>query len=433
MIKNLLLIAFLLSWGCPATGQSCREIIGYYPSWASVQRNHLVTPATIPYPKYTVINYAFLKPAADGNIEPMDPWLDNNLLFGPVRWQAAPAGYDTLQGWGNPAYHFPNQKFSDYAHAGGCKFMLSVGGWSDSGLFPAISADPSKRARFAGDCRRIVAMCNADGIDVDWEYPGYADHNGAAADKQNFTLLLRQIRDSLDVLESGIGRELWLSACFGAGPERYVDIDWPEVVKLLDLVNLMTYDYYSTWDTITSHNAPLYTQSQNAHPGASIAESALSLLNEYHVPARKLTLGIPFYGHTQTTRGPAGLFLAGTGAADTKTFPGDGGSPLYYEIVASKALFDDHWDEVSKVPYRTGKNGLHTFLSYDDERSVEMKAQYIKQLGLRGVIVWEITGDCMTDPSRPGMISATPLIDKINAVFCQPDKPNRPALSPSDH
>ncbi|MEZ4951954.1 MAG: hypothetical protein R2825_00085 [Saprospiraceae bacterium] len=47
-------------------------MVAFYPSWKWYDRNRLVNPSTIDYSKYTVINYAFLKPNTDGSISLFD-------------------------------------------------------------------------------------------------------------------------------------------------------------------------------------------------------------------------------------------------------------------------------------------------------------------------------------------------------------------------
>ena len=56
--------------------------------------------------------------------------------------------------------------------------------------------------------------------------------------------------------------------------------------KYLDIINVMTYDYYGHWDKRTGHVAPLYH-----HPDASIPEfAAVSLyyLKEYILYIRNI-------------------------------------------------------------------------------------------------------------------------------------------------
>ena len=53
-----------------------------------------------------------------------------------------------------------------------------------------------------------------------------------------------------------------------------------------------------------------------------------------------------------------------------------------------------YWDDVSKVPYlhSPSRFGGH-FISYDDQESIQYKLDYLRDLGLGGVMYWEITGD----------------------------------------
>ena len=46
---------------------------------------------------------------------------------------------------------------------------LSVGGWTLSDSFPALSADPVSRDAFAQKCAELVAYHDFDGVDIDWE------------------------------------------------------------------------------------------------------------------------------------------------------------------------------------------------------------------------------------------------------------------------
>ena len=48
------------------------------------------------------------------------------------------------------------------------------------------------------------------------------------------------------------------------------------------------------------------------------------------------------------------------------------------------------WDNEAKVPYLTKGN---FFLSYDDEESIGIKAQFINDNNLGGTIIWTVYGD----------------------------------------
>lgn len=54
------------------------------------------------------------------------------------------------------------------------KIMVAIGGWGDTG-FEEAASDNSTRKRWASQVKAMVDQTGADGIDIDWEYPGYVD------------------------------------------------------------------------------------------------------------------------------------------------------------------------------------------------------------------------------------------------------------------
>lgn len=411
-MKHFFLIPLFAPLWLAAQQTPCREVIGHYAGWQWYDRNKLMNPESVPYGKYTILTYAFFEPQSDGSLRISDPWGDKNQLLGPIDWAKAPAGYDTGYDFGNPDFHIPGKTLSDYAHQGGCKLLVSVGGWTYSAHFPTIATDPQKRTVFAHDCNTIVRLYGLDGIDIDWEYPANPNQ------KAQFTLLLQQVRDSLDALEPLLGRELMLTMAAGASPAHMAQVDWDAVKQIVDIVNLMTYDFYGTWDQTTNHNTPLYPVAFNGQPGFSCSEAVEGLLAA-GVPAQQITMGLAWYGRSQMTIGPPDAYVAGTGQPDLTHFGADEGTPLYYNIQAALDDFHTRWDSVAQVPYLTGKTS-NSFLSYDNEASITLKALFIHDMDLRGAVIWEISGDYIENPLSPGTIAGTPLTDALNETLCEP-------------
>lgn len=81
----------------------------------------------------------------------------------------------------------------------GIKILLSVGGWGADG-FSQGSRTAQNREKMAQSAAELVKEYGLDGIDIDWEYPcsslaGIASDPG---DKENFTLLLKAVREGLE-------------------------------------------------------------------------------------------------------------------------------------------------------------------------------------------------------------------------------------------
>lgn len=403
MIFKILLILFPVFIFMEAPAQPCREVVGYYASWKWYKRNKLVNPESIRYSNYTIINYAFFKPEDDGSIVSGDAFADATLLLGKEI---------SINGKGQRDV---TTSLPYCAHRNGVKVVASIGGYTWSKPFSQIAADKVKRKRFAECCALLVKKYNLDGIDIDWEFPGNLKQGGNSADKENFSLLLIEIRKALDA--SSGQNHLLLTTAIGPAPEHLAMISWKDVVPVLDLIHIMTYNYHGAWEKTTNHNAPLYKTSGNK--AYNIDYTISLLLNTWQVPASKITMGLAFYGRTATTPAAPVLHGISNGSADKTTFNEERGTPSYYSILLKSKLYDSSYDEISKVPYLTGKNGLCSFVSYDNEQSIREKAVYAVAKNLGGVVIWDVSGDYIETYPGSGVVSQTPLCAAIGDVFCR--------------
>ncbi len=412
---KLLHLLFLFLFCNLLQAQPCREVVAFYPSWKWYDRGRLVNPSTIDYSKYTIINYAFLKPNRDGSISLFDPLADKTILLGeidPAVRRSYAKSHEINRYW-----HIPGTSLVDKAHENGVKVFISIGGWTMSENFSAIAESAEKRQRFAQSCVDLVLNYWIDGIDIDWEYPGNKAQNGKAADKENFTLLLREVRHAFDDLQMKLGKRLWLTADFGAGATHQAQIEWEQVVPLLDQINVMTYDFYGSRPSRTNHHSPLYAP-RKGMDGYDLDSTIRHLMNEHQVPASKINIGLAFFGRSLKTKGKADIHTVTYRSTDTKTFPDGNGAPAYYNIVKKQSMFHYRWDEYAETPYLKGKK-LKTFVTFDDERSIKKKAQYILDNGLAGAIVWDIMSDCIASKRDPGTIEKTPLATALKEALCQ--------------
>ena len=408
-------LLFLLIFCSQLQAQPCREVVAFFPSWKWYDRGRLVNPSTIDYSNYTIINYSFLKPNKDGSISLFDPLADKTLLLGeidPAAKKSYQKSHEVKRYW-----HIPGTSLVDKAHENGVKVFISIGGWTMSENFSTIAESAEKRQRFAESCADLVRTYRIDGIDIDWEYPGNKAQNGKAADRENFTLLLREVRYAFDVLQREIGKRLWLTADFGAGATHQAQIEWEQVVPLLDQINVMTYDFYGSKPGRTNHHSPLYAPRRGME-GYDLDSTIRHLMEEHQVPAAKINIGLAFFGRSLRTKGKAYIHSVTYRSTDEKTFPNGKGAPAYYDIIRKQSMFHYHWDDHAETPYLRGKQ-LKTFVTFDDERSIQKKAQYILDNGLSGAIVWDIMGDYVESKSRPGTIEKTPLAEALKAGLCQ--------------
>jgi len=308
--------------GAGPQGGGGHVVVAYVTSWSS----------PIPDPRYmTHINYAF------GHVTSS---FDGVRIDGEGRFRQMVALKEK-----NPAL----------------KVLLSVGGWG-SGGFSEMASTAGRREAFARACKKMLDDYGADGVDIDWEYPGSSAAGIASSDrdKANYTELMKAIRSAI-----GSGKLLTLASSCDAGY-----IDFKAILPYVDFVNIMAYDMASA----PQHNAPLYREKdgkRSSVAGWYTCDEAVSAHLKAGIPADKLVLGMPFYGHGNNTYG----------------------SFVYYcDIKGPKGGDTEKWDDVGQVPYYADASGKLT-LGFDNVRSIEAKCQYVLDKGLRGGMYWEYCYD----------------------------------------
>jgi chitinase len=266
----------------------------------------------------------------------------------------------------------------------GLKVILSVGGWGAEG-FSDAALTPESRAKFASSGLKLIQEYGFDGIDIDWEYPGQPGDNNVfrKEDKENFTLMLKALRDEL----KKTGLPYLLTIASGADEEYFRWTNLGEAQKYLDFINVMSYDFYSGLSTISGHHSNL---TKTTIPGAIgiSAEIAVDRHMKAGVPAEKLVVGVPFYG--RFWRGVPdkynGLYQQGTTTGQYKVYT------EISNIYLNKNTFTRYWDKSAQAPYLYSKDSA-MIISYDDPESLKLKTDYVKSRHLGGIMFWEYNGD----------------------------------------
>ena len=268
------------------------------------------------------------------------------------------------------------------------KVLVSVGGWLWSTNFSDVSVSAKSRKIFADSVIDFLSRNQLDGLDVDWEYPGMpgAGHPFRSQDKHNFTLLLKDLRKRFDSIERKSHQHLYLTFA-GATSEEYLQhTEMGLAQRYVDTVNLMAYDFAGSYDSVTSHHAPLYTNP--ASPKKGSADSFVQAYERAGVPPEKIVLGVPFYGHAWAQVGDEnhGLFQP---AKPPKN------EYYTYAVIAQTLIghgFTRYWDSVASAPYLYSAE-QQTFITYEDSESLALKCHYVLSNKLGGIMFWEYFGD----------------------------------------
>ena len=242
-----------------------------------------------------------------------------------------------------------------------------------------MASTAARRETFAQSCVDLLTAHSLDGITLDWEYPVSGGQPGVIhrpADRENFTLLLRAIRDALDKQERRDGKEYVLTIAGAAGTGYLANIQPRAVAEIVDHVFLMAYDLHGPWDRYADLNAPLYTPTESSPQYRSSVDAAVDAWLKAGVPAEKLVLGMPLYGYIyQGVRSTnSGLYSTFTSAK----------SVTYNQLkksYLSSSSYRKLRHATAQVPYLYG-NGA--FISYDDVTSIAAKAGLAAERELGG-------------------------------------------------
>ena len=262
--------------------------------------------------------------------------------------------------------------------------IVPAQGHADS--FTRCAASATLRAQVAAASVALVKRYGYDGVDFDWEFPCVPSNgmDSSPADRRNYTLLCRAVREALDA-QCGGGL-----VTVAAGADLYYaeSVELPELSDILDYICLMTYDLKCGFHALAGHHTQLYSSTGDVFRNS--CDQALQLFHRYGVPKEKLIMGAAFYSRKweNVTNRNNGLLQISP--------KGGGYGPGYTDLAENwidKQGYTRYWDDEAKAPYLFDGS---TFISYDDEESLAHKAAYVRAQGYGGVFYWE--HQC--DPSR---------------------------------
>nr|WP_139122327.1 glycosyl hydrolase family 18 protein [Veronia pacifica] len=299
------------------------------------------------------------------------------------------------------------------------KIIPSVGGWTLSDPFYDF-VDKSKRDIFVASVKRFLQTWKFyDGVDIDWEFPGgqgaHPTKGDPLRDGPAYIALMQELREMLDELEADTGREYELTSAIGSGYDKIEDVDYAEAAKHMDFILAMTYDFYGGWSNVVGHQTALNCASHvsagecdgtgrddSGKPRkgpAYTTSNAIDLLLAQGVPAEKLVVGTAMYargwtGVTEASMSDPSNPMTGVGNGKVAGSWEDG--VIDYKDVVTRYINNPNvkvgYDEQAEAPYAWDpSNG--DLVTYDNERSVLAKGEYVRSLGLGGLFAWEIDAD----------------------------------------
>mgnify|MGYP004658904699 CR=1 FL=1 len=368
----------------------------YYGDWSIYAGQKNFTLDKIDGSNITHLNFAFMDVNEDGDLITTDTWADYenpNVGFsvGSENKYAGVLGAMVLL-----RQKYPNMKIG-----------ISVGGWTRSGDFPKVASSDKTRKNFAKNVAKFVHYYGYDFVDIDWEYPT-ADRDpdpegngvaidkgckGSPADKHNFTLLLQAIRDELNAYDKIDDKHYELSVAMSAAPKMMSEIEYDQVLNIVDFANMMTYDLNGAWEGFTAHQTALYTNPAYDEGDAGLSvDSCIQFLEKNYgesIDYSKIVVGVAPYtrGWKEVKKNTGrdskniGLYADATGENGVTYAYGDINSLI------SKYKLKKYWDDKAKANYFYSEDTGY-FFTCDTEESVAEKGKYVRSKHLGGLISW---------------------------------------------
>ena len=237
-----------------------------------------------------------------------------------------------------------------------------------------IASDENRIEHFANNIVEMINEYGFDGVDIDWETP-------KDSEKENFTSLMKVVYEKV---KTNNPHHLVTAAITGGmwQPPRY---DLLNSGKYIDYINMMTYGMTSSNG---QYQNPLYKSTlphnQEHNVGstltsATIEESIQIFKNDFNIPYSKIIVGIAFYGIRQEKVNNSWI---------------KSGSIYYSSILnlVNNSDYTFYYDENAGVPYVLKNDGT-VFISYDNERSILEKSNFIIDNQIGGIMFWEYGTD----------------------------------------
>jgi chitinase len=394
----------------PYTNKSGKVVGTYYVEWGVYGRKFTVDK--IPAQNLTHILYGFTPICGgngindslkeiEGSFEALQRACAGRADFKVAMhdpWAAIQMPQGNLKDFDEPYKgNFGNLMALKQAHPD-LKILPSVGGWTLSDPFYFLD-DKSKRDTFVASVKEFLQTWKFfDGVDIDWEFPGGQGANpslGGPNDGATYVTLMKELRAMLDELEATTGRQYELTSAISAGGDKIAKVDYQAAQQYMDHIFLMSYDFNGAWtNTELGHQTNLFEASWDANTKYTTDKGVRALLGQGVTPG-KIVVGAAMYG-----RGWTGVngYQAGNPFTGTATGPVKGtwenGVVDYRQIVNDYmgAGWEQGYDEVAEAPY-VFKASTGDLITFDNDRSVKAKGQYVLANQLGGLFSWEIDSD----------------------------------------
>ena len=194
------------------------------------------------------------------------------------------------------------------------KLLASIGGWSFASQFEYMYEDAKAQGplnsdnpvvqQFTQSTLQYIQDNKLDGIDIDWEYPGFyhgqapknsLDNTDIIGEGQFFNLLVDSLHSKFKgqyiltlATRIALGNKTQQHDAITANDS----IDWQNIANEVNWINLMSFDIHGEFDAGASDSEAIAQSETDIN---TIKQNLSIYINDLKIPHNKILLGIPAY------------------------------------------------------------------------------------------------------------------------------------------
>lgn len=185
----------------------------------------------------------------------------------------------------------------------------------------------------------------------------------------------------------------WLLSAAVSVNKKVIDTayDVPKLVRHLDWIAVMAYNFHGIWENKTGLNAPLFNYLGNSNN--FYVDYSVKYWIQKGAPSTKLVLGSPCYGKIYTLENAQnhGLNAPITGVGQAGQFTRSAGILAHYEICDT--IKNQGWTVVSNSSIGAYAFLDNQWMTFDDIETMRFKSKYIRDSKLGGAMIWSLDHD----------------------------------------
>jgi spore germination protein YaaH len=334
-------------------------IYGYLPYWTINQADNLQ------YNLLTDIAYFGLNLNADGTFRTKDD--SGHADPGYNQWRNS----DELN------------KVIKKAQSYGVRFALTIVSHDDD-ISDKFLSCPACWKTFEKSLDQELTYKGIDDVNLNFEYVEYTDEST----QQKFVAFTKEINTYLH--NRNKNAHLVVAAFADSTIKPRVTSKLSELGQNCDGIFIMAYDFHGPNSTNAGPVAPI------GGMGGNVSYDIGTMLKDYQsqIPAKKLILGVPYYGYNWlvTTDAPDAVRVEGNDVI------GHSESEVYAKVMdlVKQVKPDLKWDDKAQEPYFTYTSPDTKVLRevyFENEQSLKAKYDLVTQTNLQGVGIWALGYD----------------------------------------